>query len=263
MEPVMNSVITPICPQQTRCKCCGAVASRYGVVDFHKNCEIYRCNALDVSGVPIYYYRCPACRFIFTTAFDQFTHDDFQRYVYNEEYPLIDPDYQHTRPRYNASILCNLFSACKPATILDYGCGNGLLAQTLREAGFPRVDTYDPYVTSFSARPADRYDCVVCFEVIEHSTDPLQTLTDLDGFVKENGLIFLSTLVQPSDIEQQGLNWWYAGPRNAHISLHSSMSLECLARRLGMRFGSFNESYHLLFRQVPQFATHFLRAPAA
>ncbi len=260
----MNALLTPICDPQTRCKCCGAMATRYGVVDFHKNCEIYRCNALfGVSGVPIYYYRCPACRFIFTTAFDQFTHDDFQRYVYNEEYPLIDPDYQHTRPRYNASILCNLFSACKPATILDYGCGNGLLAQTLREAGFPRVDTYDPFVAHFSARPAERYDCVVCFEVIEHSTDPLQTLTDIDGFVKDNGMIFLLTLVQPADIDQQGLNWWYAGPRNAHISLHSNTSLECLARRLGMRFGSFNESYHLLFRQVPAFATHFLQAPAA
>ncbi len=75
----MSSVLTPICAQQTRCKCCGSLAFRYGVVDFHKNCEIYRKNALDVSGIPIYYYRCPACGFIFTTALDQFTNDDFRQ----------------------------------------------------------------------------------------------------------------------------------------------------------------------------------------
>jgi len=255
----MNAALEPICSPQTRCKCCGSFAFRYGVVDFHKNCEIHRGNALNVAGIPIYYYRCPACRFIFTTALDDFTHEDFRRYVYNDEYPLIDPDYKESRPRYNAGIIDRLFSESKPESILDYGCGNGVLAQALREAGFPRVDTFDPFVPEFSARPAARYDCVVCFEVIEHSTDPLRTLIDLDSFVKDEGIIIFSTLVQPADIDKLGLSWWYAGPRNAHVSLHSAASLAHLAQRVGMRFGSFTESYHLLFRELPAFAEHLVR----
>src|SRR5260370_4121273 len=95
----------------TACKCCGAMAPLYGVVDFHKNCEVYRRKVLDVSGVPIYYYRCPACQFIFTTAFDHFTKEDFLRYIYNEEYLLVDPDYQEVRPRGNSVALSSLFSA--------------------------------------------------------------------------------------------------------------------------------------------------------
>src|SRR5271165_3350017 len=119
----MSSGLKPICPRETPCKCCGAPASLYGLVDFHKNCEIYRKNALEISGVPIYYHRCPVCRFIFTIALDHFTKEDFERYVYNEQYPLIDPDFEETRPRANAALVDRLFSEARPARILDYGGG--------------------------------------------------------------------------------------------------------------------------------------------
>lgn len=49
------------------------------MVDFQKNCKMIRGKSHELSGIPIYYYRCPDCRFIFTRAFDQFTKEDFQR----------------------------------------------------------------------------------------------------------------------------------------------------------------------------------------
>ena len=58
----MNLGLQAVCADRAACKCCGATALPYGVVDFHKNCEIQRRRVLGVSGVPIYYYRCPACR---------------------------------------------------------------------------------------------------------------------------------------------------------------------------------------------------------
>jgi 2-polyprenyl-6-hydroxyphenyl methylase/3-demethylubiquinone-9 3-methyltransferase len=207
-------------------------------VDFHKNCEIYRRRVLDISGVPIYYHRCPACQFIFTTAFDRFTNEDFQRYIYNEDYLLVDPDYQEARPGINAANLCRLFSATKPGRVLDYGGGDGVLAERLRAEGFPQVVTYDPFVPRYSARPPDRFDCVLCFEVVEHSTDPLRTFADMNNFLADPGLIVFSTLLQPADLDQQGLNWWYAGPRNAHVSLHSRASLEKVLQPFGFKFGS-------------------------
>jgi SAM-dependent methyltransferase len=255
----MSATLQPICDRQTQCKCCGATALPYGVVDFNKNCEIYRHNALGISGVPIYYHRCPACRFIFTTAFDHFSHEDFQSHIYNEEYPLIDPDYQVARPQGNAALVTRLFPSEKPRRALDYGGGNGVLAESLRAAGFPHVETYDPFVERYSARPADGFDCVICFEVVEHSTDPARIFADMDEFLTDPGLILFSTLVQPADIDRQGLNWWYAGPRNAHVSLYTRESLEKVVRPLGFKLGSFSESYHVLFREIPEFARHFIR----
>jgi 2-polyprenyl-3-methyl-5-hydroxy-6-metoxy-1,4-benzoquinol methylase len=255
----MKMELQPICPQYTPCKCCGELARRYGVVDFHKNCESFRKNALDVSGVPVYYHRCPACGFIFTTAFDHFGNDDFEQHIYNNDYHLIDPDYLESRPKGNAGILSNLFQVNRPRRVLDYGGGNGVLAETLRTVGFAHVDTYDPFVPRFRTRPSDRYDCVVCFEVVEHSTNPASVFADMNDLLNDSGMIFFSTLLQPADIDRQGLNWWYAAPRNAHVSLHTKMSLHKIGQRFGFHFGSFTESYHVFFRQVPDFAKHLFK----
>jgi SAM-dependent methyltransferase len=255
----MDSRLQPICAKHAQCKCCGNLAVPYGVVDFHKNCEIARQKVLDISGVPIYYHRCPACGFIFTTAFDHFTNEDFTRHIYNDEYALVDPDYQEIRPRANAASLCSLFSAVKPGRILDYGGGNGTLTGFLREAGFGHVDTYDPFVPRYSVRPADRFDCIVSFEVVEHTTDPARVFADMNELLAESGLILFSTLLQPADIDQQGLNWWYAAPRNGHVSLYTRASLSNVVQRFGFKFGSFNDNCHVLFREIPDFARHFIK----
>jgi SAM-dependent methyltransferase len=256
----MPAGLQAVCAKRTWCKCCGALAVPCGVVDFHKNCEIHRRNVLDISGVPIYYHRCLACRFIFTTAFDHFTKDDFARYIYNEQYLEVDPDYLEARPRGNADLLCRLFSGLKPGRILDYGGGNGIMAERLRAEGFPHVETYDPFVPRYSARPTDRFDCVVSFEVVEHSNDPARAFADMNDFLTDSGLIIFSTLLQPADIDSQGLNWWYAGPRNGHVSLYSRASLQRLVHPFGFQLGSFNDGVHVLFREIPDFARHFIRA---
>jgi SAM-dependent methyltransferase len=256
----MNPGLQAICPKQTPCKCCGAPALPFGVVDFHKNCEIHRRKVLDISGVPIYYHRCPMCQFLFTTAFDHFTKADFLQHVYNEEYLLVDPEYQDARPRRDASFLCHLFSGGRPRRILDYGGGQGVLAELLRVAGFSQAETYDPFVPRHAAKPPDRFDCVVCFEVVEHSTDPARTFAEMNDLLADAGLILFSTLLQPANIDQLGLNWWYAGPRNGHVSLYSRPSLEKIVHPLGFQLGSFNDALHVLIREIPDFARHFIHS---
>lgn len=254
----MKVGLRAVCAEQAACKCCGAMAFPYGVVDFHKNCEAHRRQVLGISGIPIYYYRCPECRFLFTTAFDDFSTDDFRRHVYNEEYLLVDPDYLGVRARSNAEFLVQLFPGPRPGRVLDYGGGSGVLADCLRAAGFPEVENYDPFVPAHSNRPDGRFDCVVCFEVVEHSTDPEDTFADMMDFLSEPGLIVFSTVLQPADIDRQGLSWWYAGPRNGHVSLFSRESLQALIEPYGFACASFNNNLHVLYREVPGFARHFL-----
>lgn len=89
---------------------------------------------------------------------------------------LISPEYRrlneelHRRAKYghrghrHAADVTLLARKCKARTILDYGCGAGLLADALPEYD---VHSYDPCVPRFSADPP-QCDIGVCTDVLEH-----------------------------------------------------------------------------------------------
>src|SRR5687767_16033653 len=102
---------------QVPCKCCDSPAPFAGSVDFAKSTEPLQ----QPSGVLVHYYRCTRCGFLFTTSFDHFTHDDFARHIYNEQYTAIDPDYLDKRPRENAQLIADAAPLAREIPILDYG----------------------------------------------------------------------------------------------------------------------------------------------
>jgi SAM-dependent methyltransferase len=81
------------------------------------------------------------------------------------------------------------------SSVLDYGCGPGLLLQFLRERGFRECEGYDAYARGF-ADPAvlsREYDAVVCQDVIEHVEDPQHLLKTLARCVRPGGMLCLGT----------------------------------------------------------------------
>jgi len=245
----------------TPCKCCGRPAELYGVVDFHKNCNIKQGNVLPLSGIPIYYHQCAACGFIFTSAFDGFSPEDFARHIYNSEYIQVDPQYLDVRPNANAKEIAYLLKESKSIRILDYGGGSGHLAARLRSLGFADVYTYDPFVPESAARPTGKFDLVLSYEVAEHSPTPRETFSEMTSFLNEQGIVVFSTLVQPPQIDQIGVLWWYIAPRNGHVSIYSANSLRALANPLGFQLLSFNQDLHVLCRELPSFASHWGKTP--
>ena len=245
-------------PPHAECKCCRAPAPLFDLCDFNKNCSEHRGVFLPLSGIPIYYYRCPRCGFLFTTDFDGLTRDEFAKHVYNDDYLKIDPDYQSSRPALNARLVDHLFGGAKAAAgVLDYGGGSGALEKSLRQLGFTRVRTYDPFSPDYRERPAGTFPLVTSFEVVEHATDPLATFADAAALLDPgNGVLLFSTLVQPADIDKVKARWWYVGPRNGHVSLHTRQSLAQLLARLGLTCASANDNLHLAFRTLPDFARH-------
>lgn len=242
-------------PQPMECKVCGSPSLLYGVVDFHKSCIEAQGKRLAVSGRPIYYRRCQRCGFVFTTAFDAWDFDAFRKHIYNDDYVIVDPDYVEVRPAGNASVIASSFPDAKGSmTVLDYGGGAGLLAARLREQGFS-AKTYDPF-SEFNELPSERFDLITSFEVMEHVPSPVKTVAEMVGLMKKPGAILFSTLVQPANIDQIGLNWWYASPRNGHISLYSIASLALLFQPHGMKVGSFSENLHIAYGEIPPFAAH-------
>jgi hypothetical protein len=63
--------------------------------------------------------------------------------------------------------LDSFLKSLRITSILDFGCGKGLAADTLKQT-FPHLEVtkYDPAVTEFSKYPAGEFELVLCFLVI-------------------------------------------------------------------------------------------------
>jgi hypothetical protein len=73
-------------------------------------------------------------------------------------------------------------------------------------------------------------------------------------------LILFSTVVSDGNIKTNSrITWWYAAPRNGHISLFSTKSLALLGSKYKFSFGSFSNNLHCFFRQVPGWAKHLIK----
>ena len=255
----MTASPTPIADfRPVPCKICSSPSPLFGVVDFNKSCAEQKGIHLSLSGCPIYYRRCAQCGFTFTTAFDTWDHEAFHHHIYNDSYLVVDPDFKELRPTGNAAMIANTFALSRETMqILDYGGGSGLFAERLRAEGFSAT-TYDPF-SEFNQMPEGRFDLLTCFEVMEHVPSPKDTAATMASLLKPGGAIFFSTLVQPQDFAAIGLTWWYASPRNGHISLHSSTSLARLFAPHGLRVSSFTEGFHIAYAEIPTFAAHLIR----
>jgi hypothetical protein len=107
------------------CKVCDSPAAFFDVVDFNKTTGGY---VFGPSGVSLPWHRCEHCGFLFTPFLDDWTPDDFRRFVYNDDYILLDPEYLSTRPRAMAGHLSQLLAGFEGARILDYGAGANVFA---------------------------------------------------------------------------------------------------------------------------------------
>ncbi len=238
------------------CKCCGEPAPWFGAADFAKSgIDAERGPVLPPAGWSVDYFRCRSCGFLFSDFLDDWSQDRLKHEIYNEDYLRFDPEFAGERPERTAGMLEQLFGAHKTSRILDYGGGDGALTRRLRARGFTDVHSLDPFHGD-AAPVTGRFDVMVCVEVFEHLTRPDAALAASRTLLKPEGVLIFSTQLQPYDIGQCGTSWWYLAPRNGHVSLHSRRSLEILARRHGLSFGSFNPNLHMAWQRLPDFAAY-------
>jgi SAM-dependent methyltransferase len=263
VRPVEIATLKPQIAGPVPCKICGAAAPVVGAVDFNKSCEEPHGTYLPPSWIEIHYRRCGDCGFLFTDCFDEWSVADFAAHIYNADYARIDPESASHRPLFNARELLRAFAAAKSRLrVLDYGGGAGVLAQALRDGGFAAAETYDPLVAAHAALPAGRFDLVTCYETLEHHPRPLAAIREMAERTAPDGMVMVSTLVQPDDFARQGLRWWYVGPRNGHISLFTYDALDRAWRGQGMRMGVLDQRLHVAFRAIPDFARHLFKLEA-
>lgn len=241
------------------CPICSMSAQYLDAVDFNKSCEEARGIHLHKSGMLIRYYLCDACGFCFAPDIATWDKAEFKSRIYNDEYAAVDPDYLQNRPISNANMLDDSLAGAGIRHI-DYGGGSGLLSESLRSKGWNSV-SYDPFVNADKqVTDLGQFDLITAFEVFEHVPDVDALFADFKKLTKPDTLIIFSTLLSDGQIARgQSLQWWYASPRNGHISLFSKDSLHCCVQRHGFKLISFSTVLHVAFRSIPSWAERLLQ----
>lgn len=227
-----------------RCKCCGGASVAFAALDFSRSCEDDKKAPFARSGEMVPYNQCTKCGFVFTSYFDHWSSEQMTDRIYNADYALADPGFADARPAAFAKALTNwLFQLRQSIAALDYGGGQGALSGLMRQKGFD-YENFDPYFSNNGA-PQRRYELVTSFEVVEHSTNPFKTFSEMLSYLTPNGAVLFSTNLLPLKATS---DWWYIAPRNGHVSIYTAHGLQTLARRLGVRFLTIAEHIHLFYR---------------
>lgn len=134
----------------------------------------------------------------------------------------------------------------KAVNAIDAGGGDGLLCRMLRDYGVNCFVTdrhaTPTYAQGFTEPDFDTPDLLVCFEVLEHFSNPVADLKAL--FRGSPRVMLLSTELY----EGQGPDWWYLVPESGqHVFFYSRQALEEVARTHGYAI-TFSGGFILLTR---------------
>jgi len=249
-------------PKEHSCPICGGGAGLLDVLDLNKSCGVEKPLTNALAGVPIYYALCRKCFFCWAPEMYAWTLDEFSHFVYNDSYVLFDPAYVEKRPLANSELLRKVFPDFSvSARHLDYGGGNGVLSNDLVNFGWNSF-SYDPFVNQDGFLDGiGQFDLISAFEVFEHVPNVHDLMSNIVNLLSESSLVLFSTLLSDGNLsENQRITWWYASPRNGHISLFSSRSLVFLARVHGLSFGSISNGLHVFWKGgAPSWARSIFR----
>jgi hypothetical protein len=241
------------------CQICAGTCIPFDVIDLNRSGGAEsRGEFRPLSGIPIYYYLCQKCGFCFAPEFRNWSLNDFSEKIYNSDYIEVDPNHEVNRPTGNSKLLIKMFGKyIEYIQHLDYGGGNGLLSELLIQAGW-HSESYDPFInTNITLEELGSFNLITSFEVFEHVPDVNILMSHFDSLLNEEGMIFFSTLLSDGHIKlNQRLSWWYASPRNGHISLFSKKSLKTLADNYNYQVGSFSPGLHAMFKKIPGWAAN-------
>jgi len=165
------------------------------------------------------YYQCKECGSI---SLDESCHlsPKAEKERYLEHNNDVDDDrYQNFVKPITSAILSDFKSHHKG---LDYGAGTGpVITKILADCSY-NIKTYDPYFHNYPDYLKEKYDYIVCCEVMEHFNNPYIEFKRLKNLLHENGKLYCKTELFKEDTDFK--NWYYKNDPT-HVFFYTEKSI--------------------------------------
>lgn len=110
---------------------------------------------------------------------------------------------------------------------LDFGSGTGpVITKLLRDEGY-NIKTYDPFFANHKERLKEKYDYIVCCEVMEHFHNPSQEFRKLRNMLKPGGRLYLMTEIYDEEIS---FELWNYKNDETHVFFYHKKALEYIKK---------------------------------
>lgn len=131
----------------------------------------------------------------------------------------------------------------KKSTVLDIGCGSGLLLLELRDYGYANLTGIDPYIEEDifyqsgvkilkqTVEEHDgKYDIIMLNHCFEHMSNPHTALKNIHKMLNNNGTLLIRVPVSDSFAFRKYQNNWYQLDAPRHFYLYTTKAMSYLAK---------------------------------
>ncbi len=172
------------------------------------------------------YVRCVNCNVILLSPeFHLSPQEEKSRYrLHNND--INDPGYIN----FVSPVISRIISDFSRNSVgLDFGCGTGpVITSELKKAGYT-VQLYDPYFKPDVKLLEEKYDFIICCEVMEHFQKPLEEFKLLKSLLRPDGKLYCKTEVFEDAIDFK--SWHYKNDLT-HVTFYNRETLLWIEKNL-------------------------------
>ncbi|MBU8893366.1 MAG: class I SAM-dependent methyltransferase [Bacteroidales bacterium] len=174
-----------------------------------------------------FYYQCNNCYGIYV---DENTRPDreAEKSRYEEHNNDInDKKYQNFVSNITSAIMRDFTQNDKG---LDFGAGTGpVISKILKDNNFT-IMQYDPFFHNNPDLLKDKYDYIVCCEVIEHFYNPKKEFSLLRKMLEKNGKLYCMTDIYNESID---FHKWYYKNDITHVFIYHEKTIHWIKEEFG------------------------------
>ena len=172
------------------------------------------------------YVRCVNCKVILLSPdFHLSPQEEESRYrLHNND--INDPGYIN----FVSPVISRIKSDfTKDSSGLDFGCGTGpVITSELKKSDY-NIKLYDPYFKPEVKLLEEKYDFIICCEVMEHFQQPFEEFKLLKSLLKPGGKLYCKTEVFEDAIDFKS---WHYKNDHTHVTFYNRETLLWIKKNL-------------------------------